>query len=154
MAQQFSMRSVFGLTAIIALLFAMSAWINSPTDLKIAPLFAPSIPMMGVGMILSLFLWITSVIIIASLVIRKAPRPLSLTLFAGLQIVGMLADVSYWHIGTKLILAMLLACIIMCAEVYFRKLPSAYLSTCVPLSLAIVGAWYVAAICVAASAAV
>ena len=153
---KFSVRSLFGVTAAVALLVALAIWINDAENIRsydaIPPLFHPSISFMIWGFALVPFVCLPALLIILAITATNPPRPISLIVFVGLQFAGLTIADDY-RMGLKWIFAMLFACILICAETYLRNLPRLYRYVC-GLSLVMTFAWYIAMICVAASASV
>ena len=149
---QFTTHQLFGATAAIAVLCAISAWLHKTAhDLSwgwIPTLIPPSTSMIGFGLLL-LPIYLTLIVMI----FMNAPRPYTAIIFLGLQIFGLTVDISYWSNGIKLVTALFVVAIAMAIEIYVRKLPRNYVYYS-GLSFALTAVWYFAAIGVAASAAI
>ncbi len=157
MRTQFSLRGVFAILAMVAVLLATMLWLwdssaNRAFE-RIPPLFIPSIPMMGLGIALLPFVCLPAFVGLAVMLFKNRPVPYTAIVFVGLQFVGVAVDISYWGCGIRLVLAMLLALIAMVGEQCYRQSLKTY-RWIFGLALAMTACWYIATICVAASASV
>ena len=157
MRVQFGTLSIFALITAVAVLCALVIWLldssfNQDFEL-IPPLFVPSIPMMGIGIVILPFVCLPTTVALLVVVAKTSPRPYSIIVFIGLQVAAFFVDVSYWGNGIRLVLAMLLALIAMFVEMHVRRIVETRLVLTI-LTAIIVACWYVAVICIAASAGV
>ena len=157
MRTKFSLSGLFAVLTVLAILCATTLWLfdssaNRAFD-RIPPLFIPTIPMMGVGFALMPFVCLPAFLALVVMMAKTPPRPYTGILFIGLQFAGLFADVTYWGCGIRLIISMLLSLVAMACEQYYRKSLRSYkwiLVTAIIMTVC----WYIAVICIAASAAV
>ena len=157
MKPQFGIRSILVLVAMFAVICATYSWLLSKTGYdtfsNMPPLFVPSIPMMGPGILLIPFFCLPLLLAMIGLVLRASPRPYTILIFFGLQFAVFAIDISFWGNAMRLICAMLLSSLTVIVEAAYRDLPKGQLVAGVA-SLFVTGAWYIATICVCASASV
>ncbi len=145
------------LVTTVAIICATYSWLLTKhgfdTFSKIPPLFLPSIPMMLPGMALIPFFCLPLLLVIVVFVFRSAPRSYTILIFFGLQFAPFAIDISFWGNGMRFIFAMLLASFTVILEVFCRNLPRGQLIAGIA-SFFVTVAWYIATVCVCASASV
>ena len=109
--------------------------------------------MMEPGILLIPFVCLPLVLAMIGLVMRASPRPYTILVFFAFQFAVFMIDISLWGNGIRLICVMLLSSLTVILEVAYRDLPKGQLVAGVA-SLLVTGAWYIATICVCASASV
>lgn len=157
MKTQFGIRSIFALIAMFAAICATFSWLMSDsgydTFSKIPPLFLPDITLMGVGISLMPFFCLPVLLGMIVFVVRSKPRPFTVVHFFGIQFAVFVTDISFWGNGMRFIFMMLVSSIALNAEVVCRNLPRGQ-RVAGMASLLVTGAWYIATVCVCASASV
>ena len=157
MKNQFKLRSIFLLTAMVATLCATYSWLLSKNGYDafsdIPMLFTPSIDVIQLGILLIPFFCLPLIVIMIVITLRSRPCPYSILIFFGLQLSVFMIDISFWGNGMRLIFAMLLSSMVVIAEVVYRKLTRGQLVAAI-ISFFITAAWYVAIICIIYAASV
>ena len=157
MKNQFKLRSIFLLTAMIAILCATYSWLLSDNGYDafsdIPMLFTPNIVVMLLGILLIPFFCLPLIVFMIIITLRSWPCPYSILIFFGIQLSVFMIDISFWGNGLRLIFAMLLSSMAVVAEVVYRKLTRGQVVVAI-MSFFITAAWYVATICLIYSASV
>jgi hypothetical protein len=142
---------------MVAIICATYSWLLTKngydTFSNIPPLFLPSILMMGLGISLIPFFCLPLLVVMVVFVFRSTPRSYTILVFFGLQFAVFAIDISFWGNGMRFIFAMLLAAFAVIVEVSCRNLPKGQLIAGIA-SFFVTVAWYIATICVCASASV
>jgi len=142
---------------MVAIICATYSWLLTENGYdvfsKIPPLFVPSISMMGIGISLIPFFCLPLLVVIIVCALRSTPRSYAILVFFGLQFAVFAIDISFWGNGMRFIFAMLLSSFTVIVEVAYRNLPKGQLVAGIA-SIFVTVAWYIAIVCVCASASV
>lgn len=137
---QFHLKTLFAFVTCVAVFCAAAVWVLQAETLDRFPfLFFPSIPVMGVGLLLSLLVCLGTLGTAVTFVVRTRPRPITSLIFFGCVVLAFIVDESaIW----RLFLVMSSSAAVLVAETLVRRLPAAQIVTAVLAIVFTVGYYF------------